>query len=477
MKKKKNSNRLAILSPENYIRQKSRNLPLEKCYIQEGWEEAKLCYIFISRKHTSGNFTFCMYLVDLGCLGVKDTIYQYNVAAEVINELLVNMKDEGVCFEEIPYELAHNIIYAGIDFAKKYGFEPCRDFISVTSHFLDEDTDDIPYIDIDCGGVYGDPIYINSGFESPAREKQIIVQLEKTAGKGNYNIDDDLYEEDDDEEEYTEEEKAEMVEKIKIVDELKLLNLEEKKRLFLKLLPKGKNYDSIDDDGLRMIFLCNFIAKEIVNEEVVNRKIKHFEDKFDMHFDEIDDLSNSLFEDVSSLIDVDKLIDLFYDTIDSITENNHPKKALEKFRKEVGDVPVTRFLELNYLIINGRKNYDGKLKECYQKYPDYFLFKASYFTHLLMEGKKNFLQNFEEILLNHGQTITEFEAELFFYNYGCLLGMDEKTDLATLMAYELFINNWEYAGNSIYIRLFPLLYLKKIQKVYEYIVLNEAKNP
>ena len=478
MKSKKKPKTATILSPENYIRQKSRNLSIYKCYIPEGWEESKLCYIIITRRHVSGNVTFCMYLVDLGCLGVKDTIYHYNVPIEAIDDLLKKMKDEGSCFEEVPYELAHNIIHAGIDYAKEYGFEPCRDFLSITSHFLEEDTDDIPYIDIDCGGIFGNPIYVNTGFESSAREKQILAQLEKTAGEGNFNIDEDLYE--DDETGYTEEEKAEIKEKMKIVEELKILNLEEKKKLFLELLPKDEKPDSItDDNGTRLILLCSLIAYEIINEEELDRQIKQYREKFDMIFDDIEDLPNSLFEGVSSLIDHEKLIDLFDNTMQSIIDNDHPKKAIAKFRKEVGDVPVTCFMELSLYDSKKGKSYDKTLKTYCQKYPDYFLFKANYFTHFMIDGNKNFLSEFEDILLNHGQTITNYEADLFFYNYGCLLGIAENYGLATIMAYEVFIRECDWISDSVHSRLFSILSLLKIQRVYDNIItdVSTISNP
>ena len=193
MKSKKTSNTSTNLSPANYIRLKSRDLPIIKCLISDDWKEAKICNLYVIRQHANGNVTFCAYLVDLACLGVKNTFYQFNLPFETINEMVRKGKDHGVFLVEIPYELAHNIIYAAITFADDFGFRPCDEFTSITEFFLD-DTDDIPYIDIACGGHDGEPIFINTGFDSPDREKQIIAQLKKTTGKGNFmsmrNIDD-----------------------------------------------------------------------------------------------------------------------------------------------------------------------------------------------------------------------------------------------------------------------------------------------
>jgi len=61
MKKKKATHKTQSLSPENYIRQKSRNLPIYKCFINEDWEESQLCNIFIIRQHVTGNVPACLY--------------------------------------------------------------------------------------------------------------------------------------------------------------------------------------------------------------------------------------------------------------------------------------------------------------------------------------------------------------------------------------------------------------------------------
>ena len=197
------------LSPKNYIRQRAKNLPIYKCYVTSNWQKEKLCNIFIARKHVTGNITFCGYLVDLSCLGVKDTVYKFNITL-VEFEKIIERYQQSLCLIEISYELAHNIIYAGLEYAEKFGFEPHEDFLSITSCFLEEDTEDIPFIEIECGGPEGKPLYINTGLDSYKREKEIIEQLSKNAGENNFNYivdasisdnedDDDEFEDDDDE--------------------------------------------------------------------------------------------------------------------------------------------------------------------------------------------------------------------------------------------------------------------------------------
>jgi len=172
------------LSPKDYIRKRSRLLPLYETLINSDWEDRGMATIIISRKHTSGNITFCAYLVDLFCLGLKKTIYNFNVSISEYE----TFKKRSSNLEIIPYDLAHNIIYSSIKFAEQYGLEPDASFTSITENFLEKNDENIPSIEIKCGDIEGRPLYINSGNDSKSRQEQILKQLDKTAGRGKYHF-------------------------------------------------------------------------------------------------------------------------------------------------------------------------------------------------------------------------------------------------------------------------------------------------
>src|SRR5438067_1724693 len=109
------------LSPEKYIQTRARSLPIYKCLVNSEWVDSKMASVIVMRKHTNGNVTVGFYLVDLYCLGIKDTFYFFNEPEEYVTERLNAMPD---FFEEIDYNLAHNIIYAGHDFAAEFDIEP-----------------------------------------------------------------------------------------------------------------------------------------------------------------------------------------------------------------------------------------------------------------------------------------------------------------------------------------------------------------
>ena len=183
MAKRKDKKVIQFMSPENYIRKRSRTLPIYKCWAMEGWEEIGKTHIIVSRKHVNGNISFCFYLVDIFCLGVKDTFFHFNTEETDLMDRISNENQE-VEFKEISYTLAHNIIFSAIEFAEEYGFQPQKDFTRTTRYFLEEDNERVEYMDIECGRN-GKPMYINDG-EDESTAKRIINQLEKTAGKGNF---------------------------------------------------------------------------------------------------------------------------------------------------------------------------------------------------------------------------------------------------------------------------------------------------
>jgi hypothetical protein len=177
---------IQMLSPENYIKQKARSLPIHKCTINENWKESGFAQITIFRKHVNDNYTIGFYLVDLLCLGVKDAFYLFNVPQQEFEDNYATRMDQ-MPTKKIPYTLAHNIIYAGLEFAEEYGFKPHKTFTSVARYILEEDTDDIELIDIPCGHEDdGKPVFFKGPNEDEAFVKKVVAQLDKSAGQGNY---------------------------------------------------------------------------------------------------------------------------------------------------------------------------------------------------------------------------------------------------------------------------------------------------
>ena len=170
-------------SPEGFIRLKARSLPVDGCWINEDWEDTGSVYTIVARRHPNGNITAGIYFVDLLCLGIKKVQILFDITADNF-EGVMKLGGDTLNVEKVEYALVHNIIYDGLDYAKKFGFEPCSEF-EIARHILEEDTAKHRKYDIECG-VEGKPMFIQTELESDAQATQIMAQLEKTVGPGNF---------------------------------------------------------------------------------------------------------------------------------------------------------------------------------------------------------------------------------------------------------------------------------------------------
>jgi len=203
MSKKKKTNSQPLLSPENYIRQRARNLEIAECRITQDWESGTMVAIIVSRKHSNGNYTFGLYLVDKMLLGVKDTFFIFNESPNYYQEVL-SKYFQGDEPEQIDYTLAHNIIYGAVEFAEAAGFRAHKDFYSLTQYLLQPDDENIELIDIKFG-TNGKHHYFKSPFDNQNRVNSIMKTLEKNLGEGNYYytiVEDDSNWNDDNDEEW-----------------------------------------------------------------------------------------------------------------------------------------------------------------------------------------------------------------------------------------------------------------------------------
>jgi len=170
------------LSPQKYIITKGRKLPFYECYINSNWKEHGLATIIISKEMPSGKFIIAVYMVDILCLGLKNTLYNFNLDSNKYNEFMERLKDNPEGQQSCDISLAHNIIYGAVDYAAEIGFNPQKDF-TVTEHLLDPEliTDEIDEIEF---GKDGKPFYISGPDDNIPL---IIGILEKNVGKDNYH--------------------------------------------------------------------------------------------------------------------------------------------------------------------------------------------------------------------------------------------------------------------------------------------------
>ncbi len=159
----------------------ARNYPIEGCWTVEEWNECGLARVVIARRQPNGRIVFGCYLVDLYCLGLKDTFCNADIPARLFRDYLAQIFDDSPPLGITP-ALAHEIVYGGIEFAARFGFRPHRDFRH-SRHILDP-----PEVHPHTGkaqfGRDGKPFYISGPNDNA---EAIVRQLARTAGEGNFD--------------------------------------------------------------------------------------------------------------------------------------------------------------------------------------------------------------------------------------------------------------------------------------------------
>lgn len=201
-KKQKKQQGQQFLSPEQYIKQKARTLEIGSCYVSEDIEKAGKGHVIVSRKHTGGRVSMAVYLVDIWCVGVKDTFFILRLEDYEFKEMIDTYR---LGLRKCSYDEAHNWIYGAIAFAEEAGIDPDKSF-NITQYMLEEDDENIPLIEYKYGVDGKHTLITRTRLEA----SQYLPLLEKNLGKGNFDYilnvtdddwDEDLDDDDDDEEE------------------------------------------------------------------------------------------------------------------------------------------------------------------------------------------------------------------------------------------------------------------------------------
>lgn len=215
MAKKKNGKKRAEtstpLTPKRYMKERARNLPLDKCYVTEEWQDAGMAVVIVTRRRKDGDLCMGMFLVDTYCLGVKDAIYNVDISENEVKNIIREHDEQGNPLREADYPEVHNLVLGAIEFAADAGIEPHRDY-EIVSGILEEDTDDIPLIcyDYGCDGKYllvdtfGKHRHLIPGLKKRLGDKfEFVLPLDDDEFFEDYDGGDDYDDDDyDDEEDY-----------------------------------------------------------------------------------------------------------------------------------------------------------------------------------------------------------------------------------------------------------------------------------
>jgi len=381
-------------STEAQIMTRARHLPVGKCYVNEGWDDEQMASVIVSRRHVNGNITYGHYLVDLNLLGVEDCFYAFNQSPVEMEEYIRNQTDD---FVECDYALAHNIIYEGIAFAEDFGFKPVKEFTKTGIFILDEDSDDIPEMEIPLGKD-GVPVV----FISPSRNMQReIAILEKTAGKDNfivYYIDDEgniIYDDeyDDDDDEYDDDD-----DDFDDENDDDYFDEEDENQCYEEIM------DEIEELGIHEYI--NLYGNDLTTVQILALTDIVYMDEFN-----IDDDQNCIFEliidddrydpESDSLVGLDKYSDSLQSIFNSLIDDvDAAHRELEALVSEHSDDPELGILQMNILRdLDMRSELEHLTLYWYNRAPDHYAIRLLYAEWLIE------MERFEEVFTLFGDQL------------------------------------------------------------------------
>jgi hypothetical protein len=180
--KSKGGFQLAPKNSNTYIKENARKLDLYETLMYANLFEEGIGYVIVSRKKKNGEIVAGFFLVDVFCLGIKDSFASIMTLEEYDEhkQHLVD-SDESYYITKSPNYI-YNLLYGAADYAEELGFKPEKDF--AISEYILAAVDSIEYEDIPFGSD-GRPFYIEGPNDKAA---SILSTLRKHKAEEDFDF-------------------------------------------------------------------------------------------------------------------------------------------------------------------------------------------------------------------------------------------------------------------------------------------------
>jgi hypothetical protein len=153
--------------------------PIVEALVPEDLWDDGIGNLFIARRQPSGRFAFAAFLLDMCCLGVKDTFW--NIVAESEYYATRNEMERKLGrLNNVAPEYFAKLVFAAVDYAQSYGFPPHADYRHTRMLLQGIDPSLCP--DTFEFGQDGRPFYYNGPNDSPERINTVLHRLEQVGG-------------------------------------------------------------------------------------------------------------------------------------------------------------------------------------------------------------------------------------------------------------------------------------------------------
>jgi hypothetical protein len=164
----------------------AREYPIYGCWLTAEWKEEGITPVVIAREQTPGKLLVASYMVDLFCLGIKDVVVKTDYSISKFERDLPKFCAGNPL--KCSVELAHEIVYGGLEYAAKLGFEPHPDFHKGMADLILDPPDAHTRVDKVEFGKNGKPFYITGPYDDAKKIMFITQTLTRTCGEGNFDV-------------------------------------------------------------------------------------------------------------------------------------------------------------------------------------------------------------------------------------------------------------------------------------------------
>ncbi len=170
--------------PSSVMKHLQQQWPIHEVLVNERWQKfGELTQLIVSRRaDETGDFVTGVFLVDLGCLGIKNGFLAFLDSKEYIQ--LVDGLREAQRMVTCEPDLAAKILLTGLEYADNLGFKPNSDAVEAFPVLLGADASACDEL-VPVGDGQGKPFYISGPHDNV---KRVLATLDHKVGPGGYEF-------------------------------------------------------------------------------------------------------------------------------------------------------------------------------------------------------------------------------------------------------------------------------------------------
>lgn len=161
----------------------ARNSPVEECLVRADIFSGGIGTAIVSRRMPNGSLGVGVYLLDVFCLGIKNTYFTVLTESEYADRIEAIRENEQM--EAIHPSCLRKLIDECVEFASDLGFRPQADYKISRQLLSDFDASACP--NTYTFGEDGKPFYISGPNETAHQARKIVDKLLHRCGEGNFD--------------------------------------------------------------------------------------------------------------------------------------------------------------------------------------------------------------------------------------------------------------------------------------------------